>query len=61
VKNQVGLGLYLDFDLQWTLRLIQYWKILALSGIIIVNIRIKICLYRLSLLSVNRILEYIRV
>jgi hypothetical protein len=22
VKNQVGLGLYLNFDLQWTLRLI---------------------------------------
>jgi hypothetical protein len=31
------------------------------SGVIIVNIRIKICVYRLGLLSVNRILEYIGV
>jgi hypothetical protein len=33
----------------------------VLSGVTIVSIRIKICVYRLSFLSVNRILEYIRV
>jgi hypothetical protein len=72
VKSEVVLELYPDES--WnkfscfgtlisicgkTLNLYSIGTVLVLSGVTIVSFRIKIWVYRLSFLSVNRILEYI--